>query len=456
VGEARGPATVSIAVFAALFVAAAIAIPLGLRFENNLLKLQSPDLESVQWEHRILEDSASASWFAGVIVEDEAGIQRTLAKAKNQPEIGHVRSVFDVVRPTSPERVRDRAAFAAAVQNGVDAPSPSRASAPVTAAGLELASSRVRLLAGLAAAKAPAAEIDRMNGLALRLAGLAEAVRDPARDAAAQQAMAEAVGTAGAALRAMAAGDALALREALPAAARDRFVAPSGRFLVSLLPKEDAWEYGPLQAFVRAIRTVDPSATGVPITQSESIRDMFDAFIAISIYSVIAVAVIVWLDFRRLAAVVLCVSVLLVGIVLSLGVLAVTGVPLSLANFFGIPILIGLGIDSNIHLLHRADENRHAGDPRIDLGTTRTAVIFTSLTTAIGFGGQIFASHRGMAALGWIMFLGSLVCLATSVWLLPALLQLFRRRKIAHGDSDVGASDVVPADAAADPEPIER
>jgi predicted RND superfamily exporter protein len=94
--------------------------------------------------------------------------------------------------------------------------------------------------------------------------------------------------------------------------------------------------------------------------------------------------------------------------------------PLSLANFFGVPILIGPGIDSNVHLLHRVRERSASA---LDFGATRSAVILTSIITAIGFGGQIFASHRGMQGLGWIIVIGSLACLATSVWLLPALLR---------------------------------
>jgi predicted RND superfamily exporter protein len=154
---------------------------------------------------------------------------------------------------------------------------------------------------------------------------------------------------------------------------------------------------------------------------------MTRAFVVISILSFIAVALITWLDFRSVRAVAIATGVLAVGIAVSVGVLAVFDVPLSLANFFGIPILIGLGIDSNIHLLHRAEETAADADPSIDLGATRSAVVFTALTTAIGFGGQIFASHRGMQDLGWIMVIGSLVCLATSIWLLPAVLRVLRR-----------------------------
>ena len=230
----------------------------------------------------------------------------------------------------------------------------------------------------------------------------------------------------GSAARAIVSGAKLPIRDALPEALRAKFVSPTGTFLVHLVPKSDTWEFEPLKSFVRAIRRVDSEATGVPITQSESIADMMRAFVSISLWSVVAVGVLTWLDFRAFRPVVLCMIPLFVGIILTLGLLSALGIPLSLANFFGIPILIGLGIDSNIHLLHRAEESIHAKKPSIEFGATKSAVVFTSLTTAIGFGGQIFASHRGMQALGWIMVVGSLVCLATSVWLLPALLRLQR------------------------------
>ncbi len=96
----------------------------------------------------------------------------------------------------------------------------------------------------------------------------------------------------------MEAGERADLRNALPAAIRDSLVAPSGRYLVRMLPAEDAWEVEPLERFVGAMRAVDPNATGVPMTQLESIRDMTSAFVQMAVLALVAVAVLVWIDFR--------------------------------------------------------------------------------------------------------------------------------------------------------------
>lgn len=421
-GRSRRAAWWAIGIGGAVVAASLVLAPMRLRFESNLLKLQAEGLESVAWEHRVLEDSASLSWFAAVIVDSESEALDAIRRAKAEPEVGYVRSVFDLVEPSSERRDEARERFRA--RASAAAPTQTQT---IDAETLDRLAERVRMAQTLSTGSISFEERNRLASIGQRLRSLAERLRtDPTATLAAIEAT---VTIARRAASAMLAGDEASLREALPAAVRARFVSPSGKLLVSLVPKGDTWELGPLKRFVAAMRSVDPQATGVPITQSESIEDMTRAFLLISLWSMLAVAVITWLDFRRLSAVALCAGVLAAGIAITVGLLALFDIPLSLANFFGVPILIGLGIDSNIHLLHRADEDRASPNATaaVEFGGTRSAVIFTALTTAIGFGGQIFASHRGMQGLGWIMTVGSLVCLATSVWLLPAALRVMRR-----------------------------
>jgi hypothetical protein len=352
----------------------------------------------------VLEDDTSASWFGAVIRDDLAGVAAAVEAARKEPEIGNTLSVLDLVAPQDEARRAGVASLAALAS--VPAP-PAAEIEPRTLRDL---AGRFRTLAALAATQAPD-EAGRFRGLANSLERLAES---PASAAAP-------ITHAGAAATGLVEGSAAGLRDALPEALRDRLVAPSGRFLVSLVPARDTWREEPLEAFVAAMRRVDPRATGVPITQSESIRDMRSSFITVSLLSIVAVAVIAFLDFRRVGETLLAVGSLLAGIILTLGVMALAGISLNLANFFAIPILIGLGIDSAIHLLHRA---RESGD---DFGSTRNAVVFTSITTAIGFGALVAASHRGLASLGWVMLIGSLACLFTTVVLLPAARRGARR-----------------------------
>ena len=195
--------------------------------------------------------------------------------------------------------------------------------------------------------------------------------------------------------------------------------------MVSLVPANDVWSPEPMARFVTAIRAIDPDVTGVPITQYESLRDMRRAFLTMAILSTGLVLVLVAIDFRRVRPVLVAMTSLAVGLLWTIGVASALGVHLNVANFFAVPILIGIGIDSAIHMLHRADE---CGDGPLDFRGTRGAVIVTALTTGIGFGSLVFAQHRGLESLGLVMAIGSACCLLSTVVLLPTLTSVGRSR----------------------------
>ncbi|MFM1805011.1 MAG: putative efflux pump, superfamily [Planctomycetota bacterium] len=236
------------------------------------------------------------------------------------------------------------------------------------------------------------------------------------------------------AARAIVEGARLPLRDALPAAVRDRMVSTGGRFLVSYFPAVDAWNPRQLGRFVARVRAVDAKATGVPFIQHRSIDDMVKTFLVVSLLAVAAIALVAWIDLRRLGLTALAVGTVLAGVGMTLGTMPLLGVELNLANFFAIPMLIGLGIDSAIHIIHRARE-----DPaRLDR-TVRT-VGFTALTTAIGFGALVFADHRGMRSLGLVMLVGSLSCMYAACVALPLLLRRTQNASGAPAETNSGST----------------
>jgi hypothetical protein len=92
--------------------------------------------------------------------------------------------------------------------------------------------------------------------------------------------------------------------------------------------------------------------------------------------------------------------------------LALFRVKLSMINFVGIPILMGIGIDVVIHLLHRMSEE---GPGRIfrALGTTGMAAALSAATTILSFASLSAAGNQGIRSLGLLIVLGlSLVTLA--------------------------------------------
>ena len=397
-------------------------VPQHLRFESNLLELQSRELEAAQWERRLFADDTSASWFAAAITDAIDALPELALKASEEPAIGRVMSVLDLIEPPSPERAQARLELAKATQRL--SPGTPRRSAPLEPDRMIRVTGRLKALAAMAGSRITAEQRAQMIDLADRLQVQAQVLAGGERDEAAalQDRIQAGLSRTAEALVDMGEGAAADLRESLPGALRARFVSPENTFLLLMQPTEDVWDYEAMGTFVAAIRRVDPEATGVPITQYESMNDMALAFTIMAIGAILVVALIIWLDFRSWVSTLFCMGSLAIGILWTLGLLSLFSIPLNLANFFAIPILIGLGTDSSIHVLHRWRDMQRTGENRY--GATLRAVTLTAVTTGIGFGALLTAQHRGLQSLGWVMAIGSMTCLLSAVILLPQFLRL--------------------------------
>lgn len=406
-----------------------IAAPGSLSFEQNLLNLQAQGLESIEWERRILEDSASATWFGAVSADTQQRALEVTERAKTKPSIGAVRSVFDVIGPQTVKRDELRIKLHEPI-----GAQTRPANAPQTQPAADWSIDDLRkavtsleaiVLGALRRAPAEARELARL-GMELKTL-IAQLEQNPSIRFAIDQT----VHGIGQSLRLLLEGDQLDLRSALPDALRQQSISPSGRYLIMLHPKDDVWEYEPMSRFIREMREVDPNVTGAPITHFESLDEMLRSFVIMSILALLAIICIVGLDFRRISDVALAILPLLLGLAWTVELMGLLGVSFNLANFFSVPILIGLGVDSSVHILHRYHEG---GPTRFSLGATRRAVILSSLTTIIGFGSLIIAHHRGLRSLGIVMAVGSTACMLASVIVLPALLAWLESRKSGRKD----------------------
>jgi predicted RND superfamily exporter protein len=108
--------------------------------------------------------------------------------------------------------------------------------------------------------------------------------------------------------------------------------------------------------------------------------------------------------------------------------MALVGLRLNVATIVVMPLILGIGIDAGIHMIHRCDINArtHGGRAKLDevLNGTGGAIVLSSLTTIIGFAGLLLGRHLGMVQLGAAMVLGVGCTLIAGVLVLPALLVL--------------------------------
>ena len=447
----RAPARMVVVITAIAIVAAAVVAPSSLRFDANLLSMQAEGLDSVAWEQRVLTDDATQTWFAAS-TSSGADAAWTMREAlRGLPEVARIRSAFDVIRLPTAAANRARAELAEAIPEprahqlaGTDpehtsaappsasdsanatiaVPSSEPAAPSITSTTIDVTAEQARgiaagleRLATLAGSSGQPEGAPVLTGLAARWRAIERALADStqatsmltelnARAARTERALAE-----------LRAGCLMSVRDALPAAVRASSISPAGSWLLQVVPAGDAWDEPTLREFVTQVRTIDPDVTGVPVTQIESIADMRRAFEFVSWLSLAAILVIAWIDFGSLRTALLATTTVVAGVLIMLGLLGPLGLSLNLANFFAVPMLLGLGIDSAIHVLHRWKR-----DPE-GLPATLTATAFTGVTTAIGFGALVLADHRGLASLGWAMLVGSLACVIVAVVALPAFLR---------------------------------
>ncbi len=218
----------------------------------------------------------------------------------------------------------------------------------------------------------------------------------------------------------------------------DRYVTKTNRgwrAAVYLYPPANRWRREAPPEALRMVERLGPHAqiAGVNLV-NQTVRAMVlrDAWIA-GILGVILVAIILWIDFRSLRSVLLAMTPLLVGITLMMGGMVVLDIQMNFINIFVTTMVIGIGVDYGIYILHRyyEDRNRPAAEFEDGLRETGKAVAAAAVSTIVGFGSIIFSHYPGLRSTGKVAILGAFFTSMVAVTLLPAFLSWLeaRRRK---------------------------
>jgi len=215
--------------------------------------------------------------------------------------------------------------------------------------------------------------------------------------------------------------------EALPDDLVTRMISASGMIRVRIFPSEDLTEPEALERFVSSVRSVAPRATGSAVAIHAASREVVKSLRQAFTSAVIAIGVLLLLIWRAVGDTVMVMAPMVLAGLLTAAGAVVMGVPFNFADVIVLPLLLGIGVDTSIHLVHRA---RHAvpGDRELLQTSTANAVVFSAATTIASFGSLAFATHRGMASLGQLLTLGVTLTVICNLVVLPALLELRKRR----------------------------
>lgn len=416
---------------AIIFIALLCATP-KMFFDHNLLNLQATQLESVQYEHIITDATGTSTWQAVVRVPDLARARAISAQLRTLPSVGAVESLGDLIPDDQAEKLALVQNAALLFTQHTAAPTELTLDLPHLGAALADVANRLDELASLTLTHGTADDAAALGALGDQLAQIRAQLRrlSPAARAQLQTYQIEFMTS----LRDILARTLGAVAntpltaDALPAALRNRYVSTDGDLAVYATPRGDIWDPVAMEAFVQELRSIAPDVTGVPIEVYESSRLLERSFLDVALYAFAAIILLVWLDFRNLRDTLFAMTPLAFGLGSLFGLMGLFAIPFNLANFFAIPIIVGIAIDNGIQIIHRHRTMPDASLTDVMLSSTGTGALLAALTAISSFVFLCGASHQGIRSLGLVITLGILTCTIGAVILLPALLSVARRR----------------------------
>ncbi|HIP15732.1 MAG TPA: RND family transporter [Methanothermococcus okinawensis] len=157
----------------------------------------------------------------------------------------------------------------------------------------------------------------------------------------------------------------------------------------------------------------------------------------------IGILIVLFLYFRKPLSTVMPLIPIVIAVIWTGGAMGILGIPVDMATAGIGSLLLGMGIDYGIHLMHRYEEERKKGRDVVEsietaVVSTGMAVMATTATTVVGFLALVIAPLPMMANLGKVCALGIAFCMICVITLLPALLvieekyiiPIFKRKKL--------------------------
>ena len=235
---------------------------------------------------------------------------------------------------------------------------------------------------------------------------------------------------------------------ALPPQLRSHLVSDDGTYALYIYPNEDLWQREPLARFVRAVEARmaqvpgAPDVTGIAPNIYHTTSAIQKSFYKATAYALALVFVLVLIDLRHLGHTLAAVSVLGLGLPMLVALMGLLDVSWNMANFFGLPILIGAGHEYGVFMIHRYREVLH--NPRRSWrrwDVSDRALLLCGFVTSSSFGFfWALGHHEGLKSLGLVMALGTACIYLATIMVVRPLLRWHLQRTGVYGGPEAPIS----------------
>jgi len=394
-----------IAIITIILGGASLFLMPQVRFDANQMSLRNPASPSVVGFNLLFDDKSTAPYRLTRLVTSQAQARETARRAVALDSVASTRSLPDFV-PQAQEAKLELIDFAAGtLVFALDA-------TPDSIAGPAAADGAARLRERLAAAYT--------HGPGARLAVLLrelDAASDPQAYARLQENIFAFWPQLTTRLKDQLQADYIEM-ETLPEALRLRYLSANNEWRVDILPQQDVRDARALNAFVEEVAALYPDLSGGAYQAKRAGEVISASMLQATLIALGVITVFLSLTIGRVRMVLLILFPLALAAILTSATGVLLNIPFNYANVIVLPLLIGIGVDSGIHLVMRHDQVA-AGEGVYGTSTPR-AVLFSALTTLASFGSLMLSPHRGTASMGELLTIAIAFTLICTLIVLPA------------------------------------
>ncbi len=211
----------------------------------------------------------------------------------------------------------------------------------------------------------------------------------------------------------------------LPDAYKSQFLSRDGsKYMITIYPDFEIWDALGTEKgdkFLSDLAAVNPRVTGTPIFMMDLYNAVGSELLLTGIILIAVLFLILMIHFRSVKYTLLAFLPLAFTLVYMMGTMVLFGIKFNMINFLVVLLIIGIGLDDGVHVLHHYKEGEK--DIKKLFSTIGRAILLTTVTTVFGFGSLSFSSYRGIAGLGVVLAIGVSMALLFTIIVIPIFLK---------------------------------
>jgi hopanoid biosynthesis associated RND transporter like protein HpnN len=400
---------------------ASLAVLPRVSFDMNPQSVRDGRVESVQALEDLLGNGELSAWTIEFLLEDRERARDAVAKLDALPEVRQVHSLEGFLPDDQPAKL----ALFDRMRDALTAPSTGAAAMPGIDPGIALRHAIAGFGHALDARPASdatlAAESARLRVALDALSRELDMGDSPVDiDALDRDLIGELPPVVAGLERSLPARALTALD--LPASLTQRYLAPDGRVRIEVFSSLDLRSSENIEAFADAVSAVLPAAGGPVIANVELGRAIIESLQQAFVTALVVIAGLLLLLWRSPKYAMITLTPLLIGSAMTAAFTWVADMPFNFANVVVLPLILGIGVDSGIHLVHRHRTGLFGADTILRTGTAQ-AVFFSAMTTIVSFATLAFSNHLGIASFAQLLTVGIGFMLIANLLVLPAILE---------------------------------